>query len=123
MSLDLDVACMSPLSPTTTTRRPCFSSSPSNIGSGVFVAVDICGGMWRVDADNGIAEKIKLKDTYEMLLICWPEIQEMINAKQRMEDLWNWLKPFSYARFIEIEDLDQLVSLARPIKLDRKSVM
>jgi hypothetical protein len=65
-------------------------------------------------------KKIKLKDTYEMLLICWPEIQEMITAKQRMEDLWNWLKPFSYARFIEIEDLDQLVSLARPIKLKLK---
>ena len=67
-------------------------------------------------------KKIKHKNTYEYLLICWPEIHAMIKAKpqNRMEDLWNWLKPFSYARWIEIEDLDQLVSLARSIKLKLK---
>jgi hypothetical protein len=61
--------------------------------------------------------KIKHKSTYEILLICWPEIEEMIKAKKRMEDLWNWLLPFSHPYWIEIQDLDQLVSLARPIKL------
>jgi hypothetical protein len=61
--------------------------------------------------------KIKHKRTYEILLICWPEIEEMIKAKKRMEDLWNWLLPFSHPYWIEIQDLDQLVSLARPIKL------
>jgi hypothetical protein len=64
--------------------------------------------------------KIKLKNTYEMLLICWPEIEEMIKAKKRMEDLWNWLVPFSHPYWIEIQDLDQLVSLARSIKLKLK---
>ena len=64
--------------------------------------------------------KIKLKNTYEILLICWPEIEEMIRAKKRMEDLWNWLVPFSHPYWIEIQDLDQLVSLARSIKLKLK---
>ncbi len=66
--------------------------------------------------------KIKHKDTYAWLLICWPEIEQMLNAKppKRMEDLWNWLAPFSYAGWIEIRDLDQLVSLARSIKLKLK---
>lgn len=63
--------------------------------------------------------KIKLKNTYEMLLICWPEIEAMLKAEppKRMEDLWDWLVPFSYPYWIEIQDLDQLVSLARSIKL------
>ena len=63
--------------------------------------------------------KIKLKNTYEMLLICWPEIEAMLKAEppKRMEDLWNWLVPFSHPYWIEIQDLDQLVSLARSIKL------
>jgi len=61
--------------------------------------------------------KISHKETYWILLICWPEIEEMIKAKKRMEDLWNWLTTFSYAHWIEIQDLDQLVSLARSIKL------
>lgn len=64
--------------------------------------------------------KIKLRDTYEFLLVCWPEIEEMIKAKKRMEDLWNWLTPFSHPYWIEIQDLDQLVSLARSIKLKLK---
>jgi hypothetical protein len=64
--------------------------------------------------------KLKLKHTYEILLICWPEIEEMIKAKKRMEDLWNWLVPFSHPYWIEIQDLDQLVSLARSIKLKLK---
>ena len=66
-------------------------------------------------------KKIKHRKTYELLLICWPEIEAMILAKNRMEDLWNWLLPFSYACWIEIQDLDQLVSLARPIKLKLKN--
>lgn len=65
-------------------------------------------------------KKLKHKHTYEMLLICWPEIEAMIQAKKRMEDLWNWLLPFSHPYWIEIQDLDQLVSLARPIKLKLK---
>ena len=66
--------------------------------------------------------KIKLKNTYEMLLVCWPEIEAMLTAKpsKRMEDLWNWLLPFSHPYWIEIQDLDQLVSLARSIKLKLK---
>jgi hypothetical protein len=64
--------------------------------------------------------KIKHKNTYEMLLICWPEIEEMIKTNKRMEDLWNWLLPFSHPYWIEIQDLDQLVSLARSIKLKLK---
>jgi hypothetical protein len=64
--------------------------------------------------------KIKHRNTYEMLLICWPEIEEMIKAKKRMEDLWNWLTTFSHPYWIEIQDLDQLVSLARSIKLKLK---
>jgi len=66
-------------------------------------------------------KKIKHKNTYEFLLICWPEIEEMIKAKKRMEDLWNWLLPFSHPYWIEIQDLDQLVSLARSIKLKLKN--
>ncbi len=65
-------------------------------------------------------KKIKHKNTYEMLLICWPEIEEMIKAQNRMEDLWNWLVPFSHPYWIEIQDLDQLVSLARFITLKLK---
>lgn len=64
--------------------------------------------------------KIKHKNTYDILLICWPEIEDMIKAKKRMEDLWNWLVPFSHPYWIEIQDLDQLVSLARSIKLKLK---
>ena len=64
-------------------------------------------------------KKIKHKNTYEILLICWPEIEAMIKAKppKRMEDLWNWLIPFSHPYWIEIQDLEQLVSLARSIGL------
>jgi hypothetical protein len=67
-------------------------------------------------------QKLKLRDTYEFLLICWPEIDTMIKSDppKRMEDLWNWLLPFSHAGWIEIQDLDQLVSLARSIKLKLK---
>jgi hypothetical protein len=65
-------------------------------------------------------KKIKHKNTYEILLICWPEIEAMIEARNRMEDLWNWLVPFSHPYWIEIQDLEQLVSLARPIKLKLK---
>jgi hypothetical protein len=63
--------------------------------------------------------KIKHKSTYALLLICWPEIEAMIKAEppQRMEDLWNWFLPFSRPYWIEIQDLDQLVSLARSIDL------
>jgi hypothetical protein len=66
--------------------------------------------------------KIKHKNTYVFLLICWPEIEAMLKAKppKRMEDLWNWLIPFSHPYWIEIQDLDQLVSLARSIKLKLK---
>ena len=67
-------------------------------------------------------QKIKHRLTYLFLLTAWPEIDAMIKSDppKRMEDLWNWLTPFSHAQFIEIEDLDQLVSLCRPIKLRLK---
>ncbi|HEY3856702.1 MAG TPA: hypothetical protein VGO67_20135 [Verrucomicrobiae bacterium] len=66
--------------------------------------------------------KIKHNRTYEVLLMFWPEIEAMLNANppKKMEDLWDWLTPFSHAKWIEIEDLDQLVSLCRPIKLKLK---
>ena len=63
--------------------------------------------------------KIKLKETYEILLICWPEIDEMLKAKppKTRNQLWDWLRPFSYAQWIEIQDLDQLNRLCTEIKL------
>lgn len=67
-------------------------------------------------------KKIKLRETYEMLLLAWPEIQEMIDAKPKKtrNHLWEWLKTFSYARWIEIQDLDQLNRLCGEIKLRLK---
>jgi hypothetical protein len=66
--------------------------------------------------------KIKHQHTYGFLLVFWPEIEAILNADppKKMEDLWDWLTPFSHAGWIEIEDLDQLVSLCRPIKLKVK---
>jgi hypothetical protein len=67
-------------------------------------------------------DKLKMAQTYWMLLLTWPEIEEMLRAEppKRMEDLWDWLSPFTYAGWIEIQDLDQLVSLCRPLKLKLK---
>jgi len=67
-------------------------------------------------------KKIKLRETYEMLLIAWPEIQDMLKAKppKTRNQLWDWLKTFSHARWIEIEDLDQLNRLCNEIKLKLK---
>jgi hypothetical protein len=77
-----------------------------------------------LDAEGNLAGERRLKkaNTYELLLVAWPEVSEMISANppKRMEDLWNWLTPFSYAGWIEIDDLDQLVSLCRSIKLKLK---
>jgi hypothetical protein len=68
------------------------------------------------------ASKLKLGQTYDFLLVMWPEIDAMLKANppKRMEDLWDWLTPFSHAGWIEIKDLDQLVSLCRPINLKLK---
>jgi hypothetical protein len=67
-------------------------------------------------------KKLKLKRTYEMLLLAWPEINEMLRAKppKTRNHLWEWLQPFSYARWIEIEDLEQLNRLCNEIKLRLK---
>ena len=67
-------------------------------------------------------EKLKLRETYEFLLIAWPEIEEMLKVKppKTRNNLWDWLKTFSYARWIEIEDLDQLNRLCGEIKLKLK---
>jgi hypothetical protein len=67
-------------------------------------------------------KKITLKNTYEFLLIAWPEIEEMLKAKppKTRNQLWDWLRPFSYARWIEIEDLEQLNRLCNQIKLKLK---
>ena len=67
-------------------------------------------------------KKIKLRDTYEMLLIAWPEIEEMLNADppKTRNHLWDWLKTFSYIRWIELEDLEQLNRLCAEIKLKLK---
>jgi hypothetical protein len=66
--------------------------------------------------------KIKLRDTYEFLLFAWPEIKEMMRAKpaKTRNHLWEWLRPFSYARWIEIQDLEQLNRLCTVIKLKLK---
>jgi hypothetical protein len=66
--------------------------------------------------------KIKLRDTYEMLLIGWPEIEEMLKADppKTRNHLWDWLKTFSYIRWIELEDLEQLNRLCAAIKLKLK---
>ena len=67
-------------------------------------------------------KKLKLRNTYEFLLIAWPEIEEMIKANppKTRNHLWEWLKPFSYARWIEIEDLEQLNRLCNEIELKLK---
>ena len=67
-------------------------------------------------------KKIKLRDTYEMLLIAWPEIEEMLKADppKTRNHLWDWLKTFSYIRWIELEDLEQLNRLCTEIKLKLK---
>jgi hypothetical protein len=82
------------------------------------------GAAGLLDADGNLKgqRKIRQRFTYVMLLFAWPEIDAMLKSQppKRMEDLWNWLTPFSEAKFIEIEDLDQLVSLCRPIKLKMK---
>lgn len=65
---------------------------------------------------------LKMANTYWVLLFTWSEIEEMLCAEppKRMEDLWDWLSPLSYAGWVEIQDLDQLVSLCRPLKLKLK---
>lgn len=67
-------------------------------------------------------KKIKLRDTYDILLLSWPEIKAMMDArpKKTRNHLWEWLRPFSYARWIEIEDLEQLTRLCNEIKLRLK---
>lgn len=67
-------------------------------------------------------KKIKLRDTYEMLLTGWPEIEEMLKADppKTRNHLWEWLRPFSYALWIEIQDLEQLNRLCTAIKLTLK---
>jgi hypothetical protein len=67
-------------------------------------------------------QKIKLRDTYDILLLVWPVIKEMMEAKPKKtrNHLWDWLKPFSYACWIEIQDLEQLNRLCSEIKLRLK---
>ena len=67
-------------------------------------------------------KKLKLRDTYEFLLVAWPEIQAMTKAvpPKTRNNLWEWLKPFSYACWIEVHDLEQLNRLCNEIKLKLK---
>jgi hypothetical protein len=67
-------------------------------------------------------KKIKLRETYDFLLIAWPEIQEMLKADppKTRNHLWEWLKAFSYAKWIEIEDLEQLNRLCNEMKIKLK---
>jgi hypothetical protein len=66
-------------------------------------------------------KKIKLRNTYEFLLLSWPEIAEMIKDKTKTRNhLWERLRPFSHARWIEIQDLEQLNRLCNEIKLKLK---
>jgi hypothetical protein len=66
--------------------------------------------------------KIKLRETYEFLLIAWPEIEDMLKANppKSRTDLWEWMRPFSYACWIEIHDLEPLNRLCAAIKLKLK---
>jgi hypothetical protein len=66
--------------------------------------------------------KMNLFETYQFLLLAWPEIQDMLAADppKTRNDLWEWLTPFSYAGWIEIEDLEQLNRLCNTIKLTLK---
>jgi hypothetical protein len=99
-----------------------FESGPAaleafTVGSGKGI-----GAFLTPECDLRGEGKLKMAETYWMLLLTWPEIGEMLRAQppKRMEDLWDWLTPFSYAGWIEIQDLDQLVSLCREIKLKLK---
>lgn len=67
-------------------------------------------------------KKIKLRDTYDLLLIAWPEIEAMLHADppKTRNHLWDWIKPFSFALWIEIQDLEQLNRLCGEIKLRLK---
>lgn len=64
-------------------------------------------------------KKLKLIKTYELLLIVWPEIEGMLESKPRKTRsyLWDWIKPFSYAMWIEIQDLEQLNRLCNEMRL------
>jgi hypothetical protein len=77
-----------------------------------------------LDPDGNLAGemKIQLSKTYQFLLISWPEIQEMLVADppKTRNYLWEWLSPFSYAGWIEIQDLEQLNRLCNEIKLKLK---
>lgn len=96
-----------------------YASGPAALMAFKAGAADGARGFLTPDGTLRGECRLKLANTYDLLLLAWPEIQAMIQADppQRMEDLWNWLTPFSYAGWIEIEDLDQLVSLCRPLRL------
>jgi hypothetical protein len=74
------------------------------------------------DGDLSGEGKIKLRDTYEFLLIAWPEIEEMLksNPPKTRNHLWDWLITFSFAGWIEIRDLEQLNRLCSEIQLKLK---
>jgi len=67
-------------------------------------------------------KKLKLRRTYEMLLLAWPEVDEMLKANppKTRNHLWEWLKKFSHVYWIEIQDLEQLNRLCNEIKLRLK---
>jgi hypothetical protein len=77
-----------------------------------------------IDKDGELKgeKKIKLRNTYEILLLAWPEIDEMLKADppKTRNQLWDWLKTFSHVYWIEIQDLEQLNRLCTEIKLKLK---
>ena len=82
------------------------------------------GSVEFMDSDGELTgeRKIKLKNTYEILLMCWPEIAVMLQARppKTRNHLWEWLRPFSYAMWIELQDLEQLNRLCTALKLKLK---
>jgi hypothetical protein len=106
----------------TTLNQKAFEAGPESLQtfkSGIGIGI---GAFLTPEGKLRGEGKLKMAETYWTLLLTWPEIGEMLRAQppKRMEDLWDWLTPFSYAGWIEIQDLDQLVSLCREIKLKLK---
>jgi hypothetical protein len=96
----------------------------SNDGVEQFHAGVVRGSKDFINSKNELVgeKKLKLHNTYEFLLLAWPEIQSMMKAvpPKTRNHLWDWLTPFSHARWIEIQDLDQLNRLCNEIKLKLK---
>jgi hypothetical protein len=99
--------------------RQCEPEAVTKFHAGVTKGLD---GFLDENGELKGERKIKLRKTYEFLLLAWPEIEAMLNAypQKTRNDLWDWLIPFSNAGWIEIQDLEQLNRLCTAIKLRLK---